>query len=71
MLAPLDALAQWAPIAALKANAFAYPLLEIAHIVAIAIVFGTLWIVDLRILGRMQALPLHRLAGSVLPWTLA
>lgn len=68
---PLDALSQWAPIAALKANAFAYPVLEIAHIVAIAIVFGTLWVVDLRILGRMQALPLHRLAGYVLPWTLA
>jgi hypothetical protein len=66
----LDALSKWAPIAALKANAFAYPLLEVAHIVAIALVFGTLWIVDLRILGRMQALPLQRLAGYVLPWTL-
>jgi hypothetical protein len=66
----LNALSQWAPIAALKANAIGYPLLEVIHIVAIALVFGTLWIVDLRILGRMQALPLQRLASYVLPWTL-
>jgi hypothetical protein len=67
----LDALSQWGPIAALKTNALAYPVLEVVHIVAIAIVFGTLWIVDLRILGRMQALPLQRLVTYVLPWTLA
>jgi hypothetical protein len=66
----LNALSQWAPIAWLKSNAIAYPALEVAHIVAIAILFGTLWIVDLRILGRMQALPLPRLASYVLPWTL-
>jgi hypothetical protein len=71
MTAPFDALSQWGPIAALKSNALAYPILEIVHIVALAVVFGTLWIVDLRILRRMQALPLQRLAGYVLPWTLA
>jgi hypothetical protein len=68
--ASLNAFSQWAPIAWLKSNAIAYPALEVAHIVAIAILFGTLWIVDLRILGRMQALPLQRLASYVLPWTL-
>lgn len=66
----LDALSQWGPIAALKANAYAYPALEVVHIVAIAIVFGTLWIVDLRLLGAMRALPLHALASRLLPWTL-
>jgi hypothetical protein len=69
-VAVLDALSQWGPIAALKANAFAYPALEVVHIVAIAMVFGTLWIVDLRILGRMQTLPLARVVAHVLPWTL-
>lgn len=64
-----DALGHWGPIAALKATPLAYPLLEVAHIIGIALVFGTLWIVDLRILGRMQVLPLERLTRAVLPWT--
>jgi hypothetical protein len=68
---PLAALAQWGPIAWLKANSLAYPLLEVVHIVAIAIVFGTLWIVDLRLLGAMKRLPLAPLARQILPWTVA
>jgi hypothetical protein len=67
--APLDALAHWSPIAALKANAYAYPALEVVHIVALATVFGTLLIVDLRILGLMKALPLATTAKNLLPWT--
>jgi hypothetical protein len=72
--APINALVrleQWTPIAALKANAFAYPILEVVHIVAIGIVFGSLWIVDLRIMGLMPKLDAQVLAKSVLPWTLA
>ncbi len=68
--AVFDALGQWGPVAALKAAPLAYPVLEVAHIVGIALIFGTLWIVDLRILGRMQVLPLERLTRAVLPWTL-
>lgn len=63
-------LEQWAPLVALKANAFAYPILEVVHLVAIAIVFGTLWIVDLRLLGLMRPLDAQVLAKHVLPWTL-
>lgn len=37
----LDALNQWAPIVWLKTNAYAYPTLETMHIIAIALVFGT------------------------------
>ncbi len=66
----LAMLEQWAPLVALKANAFAYPILEVVHLVAIAIVFGTLWIVDLRLLGLMRPLDPQVLARNVLPWTL-
>ena len=69
-LAPLDALSQWAPIVWLKTNPYAYPTLEIVHIVGIALVFGTLWVVDLRILGRMRVFDVNQLAKHVLPWTL-
>lgn len=65
-----DALNQWAPIVWLKTNAYAYPTLETMHIIAIAMVFGTLWIVDLRLLGVIRAIDARLLAKTLLPWTL-
>lgn len=67
----LDALNQWPPIVWLKTNAYAYPTLETMHIVAIALVFGTLWIVDLRLLGVIRTFDARLLAKTLLPWTLA
>lgn len=67
----LDALNQWAPIVWLKTNAYAYPALESMHLIAIAMVFGTLWIVDLRLLGVIRAMDARLLARTLLPWTLA
>ena len=69
--AVLDALNRWAPIIWLKTNAYAYPTLETMHIIAIAMVFGTLWIVDLRLLGVIRAIDARLLARTLLPWTLA
>ena len=43
------------------------------HIVGIALVFGTLWIVDLRLLLRINALDkldARALAKALLPWTI-
>jgi hypothetical protein len=70
---PINALVgleQWAPIAALKSSAYAYPLLEVAHIAALAVVFGTIVIVDMRIMGQLKQLDLHALVKAVLPYTL-
>jgi hypothetical protein len=66
---PLEALNHWAPIVWLKTNPYAYPSLETIHLVAIALVFGTLWVVDLRILGWMRVIDVRALARNVLPWT--
>jgi uncharacterized membrane protein len=66
---PLQALEKWAPIVWLKTNPFAYPTLEVMHIVGIALVFGTLWIVDLRLLGRLRQFDANAIAKAVLPWT--
>jgi hypothetical protein len=68
---PLEALNHWAPIVWLKTNPYAYPTLEVAHIIAIALVFGTLWIVDVRILGGLRSIDVRALTRGVLPWTLA
>ena len=70
-LTPLVALSQWAPIVWLKTTPVVYPILEIGHIVGIALVFGTLWVIDLRILGRMQMFDVNQLAKHILPWTIA
>lgn len=67
----LDALNLWAPIVWLKTNAYAYPTLETMHLIAIALVFGTVWIVDLRLLGVIRAIDARLLAKTLLPWTLA
>jgi hypothetical protein len=71
MSSPLQQFEQWAPLVALKSNAYAYPVFEVVHIIALAGVFGTLLVVDLRLLGRMRRLNLADLARSVLPWTVA
>ncbi len=72
--APPNALALlelWPPLVALKASTYVYPILEVMHIAAIGIVFGSMWIVDLRLMGLMARLDVSVLAKSVLPWTLA
>jgi len=67
--AALDAFHHWAPVVWLREHAFAYPTLETIHIIGIALLFGSLWIVDLGILGRMRDLDVRLLARRVLPWT--
>ena len=67
----LDALQRWAPVAWLKSEPYAYPGLEIVHLLGIGLVFGTLWVVDLAIFGRLRQVDPNQLARQVLPWTLA
>ncbi|CDO38673.1 MULTISPECIES: DUF6644 family protein [Novosphingobium] len=56
--------------AGIRENASAFPLLESLHVLAIAIVFGTILIVDLRLFGvashRRSA---QRLTAELLPYT--
>jgi uncharacterized membrane protein len=67
---PMKALESWVPVAWLKTNVYAYPALEVVHIVSIAMLFGTLWIVDVRLLGRLRQFDANALAKAVLPWTI-
>ncbi len=70
-ISALEALSLWAPIVWLKTNPYAYPSLEILHIIGIALVFGTLWVVDMRILGMMRIFDVNQLARHIIPWTIA
>lgn len=48
--------------AALAAHPWAYPMLEVVHIVGIALLMGNLVLLELRVWGRGAALPLQPLA---------
>jgi hypothetical protein len=50
---------------------WAYPAVETAHIIGLALLFGTIVIVDLRLLGLGRNVSAVAVTRSVLPWTLA
>ena len=50
---------------------YAYPVAETAHIAGIALLFGSIAIVDLRLLGLGKRIPLGALVAFAVPWSLA
>jgi hypothetical protein len=48
-----------------------YPSVEIVHIVGIAVLVGSIVILDLRLLGLSRSVPVRRLAAHILPWSAA
>ena len=48
-----------------------YPSVEIVHITGIGLLFGSIVILDLRLLGFSRRIPVKELARHVLPWTAA
>ena len=46
-----------------------YPAVEIVHIVGIGLLFGSIVVFDLRLLGFSRSIPVKRLASHVLPWS--
>ena len=68
---PLDALAQalqasaWSE--ALRASVWLYPLVNTLHVVGIALLFGAIAPLDLRLLGAFRRVPLAPLAATLVP----
>ncbi len=48
-----------------------YPAVETVHIVGIAVLVGSIAVLDLRLLGFSRSLPVRRLSAHVLPWSIA
>ena len=59
------------PLAALQTSPWAYPALESAHIVGIAILFGSLVLFELRVLGLGRGVDLGSLGRLALPVSVA
>lgn len=57
--------------AALQSHPWAYPALEIVHIFGIALLLGNLVLLELRVFGRAEVLPLQPLARLALGIALA
>lgn len=55
----------------ISSHPWAYPALEVAHIVGIALLLGNLVLLELRVLGLSPALPLQPLARAALPLVLS
>jgi hypothetical protein len=66
----LEALAH-SPVAQWLSSPWAYPTVESVHLVASALLVGSIAVMDLRLLGFRRDVDVQRLARSVLPITLA
>lgn len=67
----LEALQNAALPSALRVSYLAYPLVNATHIMGLALLFGAIVPLDLRLLGFWPAVPLRALAGVLLPVALA
>ena len=61
MVAPIDVLQQLPLAVALRESVWAFPLLEIVHIAAIAAMVGSVLMIEMRVFGLRKALPLVEL----------
>ena len=68
------ALHNWPFAVWLRSAPLVYPSLEALHLVSIAMIFGSLWIVEMRLLGvrllDLDQIDVNALAKATLPWTL-
>ena len=66
----LDWLQQTSLAVTIRDSLFLFPLLESMHVIGLSLVFGTIAIVDLRLLGLASMhRPFQRLAADTLKWT--
>ena len=67
----IDAALAWRGVPAIAEHPWAYPALEVVHIVGVALLFGSLVLFELRVWGVAASLPLRALARPALALTLA
>lgn len=66
----LQAIYAWPVSEAIRTDYFWFPFFESIHVIAITLVVGSIFIVDLRLLGiTSNKKPVTELAKEVLPWT--
>lgn len=71
MAAPLAALEALPVARAMRESLWLYPIVEVVHLVGIAVLAGGVILFDLRVLGFSRRVPIDLLARHVLPWSVA
>lgn len=61
------ALQQTALATQLRASAWLYPLVNLAHLLGVALLLGAITVLDLRLLGRWPDIPIDALARPLVP----
>jgi hypothetical protein len=56
---------------AMRQSLWLYPIVETVHIVGLALLFGSIVVMDLRLLGFSREISIRKMARHVLPWTAA
>lgn len=69
-MTPVGAIEATALAVAMRESLWLYPIVEIVHLTGIALLVGSIAMLDLRLLGLSRAVPVRRLAAHILPWTL-
>jgi len=54
---------------AMRQSLWLYPIVEIVHLTGISLLVGSIAMLDLRLLGFSNSVPVRRLASHTLPWT--
>ena len=70
-MTPMGAIEMSALGVAMRQSLWLYPIVEIVHLTGIALLVGSIAMLDLRLLGLSNAVPVRRLALHILPWTAA
>jgi uncharacterized protein DUF6644 len=70
-MTPMGAIEMSALGVAMRQWLWLYPIVEIVHLSGIALLFGSIAVLDLRLLGLSSSVPVRRLAAHILPWTAA
>jgi len=70
-MTPMGAIEMSALGVAMRQSLWLYPIVEIVHLSGIALLVGSIAMLDLRLLGLSNSVPVRRLASHILPWTAA
>ena len=70
-MAPMGVIESTALGLAMRQSTWLYPAVETVHIVGLAILVGSIAVLDLRLMGLSRELSVRKLAHHTLPWTVA
>ena len=68
-MTPMGAIEMSALGVAMRQSLWLYPIVEIVHLTGISLLVGSIAMLDLRLLGFSNSVPVRRLASHTLPWT--